>query len=125
MKRLALLLALALGCGGDEYPPENCEPALPPSNDDGDPWPTYGEANATLATCADGALTRRRGTCSDGKTFIETAGAFAGDTYYFKGEVLVGVLRYSDVVLACDEYRFGDARCQAADVEELSCPEAG
>ncbi len=124
MNRSRVLLVLALGCGGDgAYPPEDCTPPLPATDQGGNVWPTYAEANATLAECPDeGADLRRRGTCSDGKAFLERSGSFVGETYYFAGETLVGLLRYTDDVLSCEDYRFGDTECEELDAEVLSCP---
>jgi len=122
MIRLALLMAVALGCGESDLPPEDCDPPLPSTNDEGDAWPTYTDANATLTDCSEDGLTRRRGTCSDGKAFIERSGTFTGDTQYFAGEELVGLLRYTDVVFSCDAYRFGDTECEQVSLEEVGCP---
>lgn len=124
MQRRAMLLVLCLGCGSDALPPEDCEPPLPTTNDDGEPWPTYDEANATLCErAADaGVLMPRRGTCTDGKTFLELAGGFTGETQYFREQALVGVLRYTDVILACSEYRFGETRCAPQSTEDIECP---
>lgn len=121
MNRSILLLAVALGCGDSTFPPEDCAPPLPPTDDDGDPWPTYTAANAALATCTADGYTRRRGSCSDGKAFIEGAGPFTGYTQYFDGEALVGLRRYSDVVSYCDEYRFGDVACDESSAEDIDC----
>lgn len=118
----SIVLSTAVGCSDGDLPPEDCEPPLPATNDDGDPWPTYAEANAALERCEDDASIRRRGTCADGKLFIETLGNFAGDTQYFVGETLVGLRRFSDVVFSCSEYRFGDARCEPTDSNEVVCP---
>jgi|SRR5688572_22166186 hypothetical protein len=122
MKCSVLLAVLALGCGDGSWPPEDCDPPLPATDDDGRPWPTYTEANAQLDACENDAFVLRRGACTDGKTFLEQSGSFTGDTRYFAGEVLVGVRRYSDVVFACDEYRFGDTSCEETTSEELACP---
>ena len=122
MQRLAMLLVLCLGCGSDALPPEDCEPPLPAENDDGDPWPTYSEANATLCERAAGAVVPRRGACSDGKRVLALASGLAGETQYFKDEVLVGVLRYTDIVLSCSEYRFGETRCERQNTEDVVCP---
>jgi hypothetical protein len=122
MTRLVLLALFALACGDGRLPPEDCEPPLPDVDDEGDPWPTYTEANARLANCTDDALTRRRGICADGKSFIARAGGYEADTYYFDGEVLVGLRRSSDVGYSCTTYRFGDTGCEERDVEEVDCP---
>jgi len=123
MQRHAIFLVLGLGCGSDALPPEDCEPPLPATNDDGDAWPTYDEANATLCERAGvEGITPRRGTCADGKAFIELAGGFTGETQYFQGEVLVGVLRYTDIVLSCSEYRFGETRCEPDSARDVECP---
>ena len=89
---------------------------------DGEPWPTYSEANATLCERAVTAGIPRRGACSDGKTFLELDGGFTGETQYFQDEVLVGVLRYTDIVLSCSEYRFGETRCEPQNTEDVACP---
>jgi hypothetical protein len=122
MKR-SLLLALALlGCGDDPLPPEDCSPPLPTTDDDGRPWATYRETDVRLSDCDNGdGVVRRRGACADGKTFLEESGPYTGDTYYFDGERLVGLLRYSDIALACDEYRFGDASCDETAAEDIVC----
>jgi hypothetical protein len=123
MKRLATLLVLCLGCGDELLPPEDCEPPLPATDDDGEPWPTLAEAAATLCERAqDGAFIARRGTCTDGKAFVELAGNFTGETQFFRDEVLVGVLRYTDIVLSCTEFRFGDGRCEPAETADVECP---
>lgn len=120
MKR-PLLLALALACGDAALPPEDCDPPLPATDDAGDPWPTYTEANTRFLDCEDDGSVRRRGACTDGKTFLEQSGPFTGDTYYFEGEAIVGLRRYTDVALACSEYRFGDVSCDEVDVEDVTC----
>lgn len=122
MTRPCFLCLLLLACGDAALPPEDCEPALPATDDDGAPWPTYAAADAVLTDCAqrEGAE-RRRGACSDGKRFLGWSGSFTGETYYFTGDTLVGVQRWSDVVTSCSEYRFGDARCDEVDVEEVGC----
>lgn len=122
MSRLPLLTALLLACGDGDFPPEDCAPPLPPSNDDGDPWPTYAEASASLSSCPTTALVRRRGTCADGKTFLESASGYDGDTQYFDGETLVGLRRFTDAGFSCSEYRFGDVECDEASAEEITCP---
>lgn len=122
MNRWILLFAAALGCSDGDLPPEDCSPPLPSSDDSGNPWPTYTQASAALADCSEGAFTRRRGTCSDGKAFLERSGGFSGETQYFAGEELVGLFRYTDVVFSCEAFMFGDAECDEASVEELSCP---
>jgi len=35
--------------------------------------------------------------------------------------VLVGLLRYTDVVVSCDQYRFGDVECDESSAEDVSC----
>lgn len=124
MQRHAMLLVLCLACGSEALPPEDCEPPLPATNDDGEPWPTYAEANASLCERAAevGVTVPRRGTCGDGKLFLELSGGFTGETQYFRDEALVGVLRYTDVVLSCSDYRFGDARCEPESAEDVVCP---
>jgi hypothetical protein len=121
MKRALLLAAVALACGDSAWPPENCDPPLPATDDDGRPWPTYTEMAASLSDCEDDGITRRRGACDDGRLFLEQSGPFTGDTYYYDGEVLVGLRRYSDIASACSEYRFGDASCEEAGVEPIVC----
>lgn len=119
-----VLLLLALGCGDAEPPPEACDQPLPPADDDGQPWPTYVVANEAFESCeaTNAALQRRRGSCADGKRFLERGGGYSGDTYYFAGDTLVGLLRWTDVVISCTDYRFGDVVCEELDAEELSCP---
>jgi hypothetical protein len=122
MQRRVMLVVLGLACGSDAFPPEECEPPLPAANDDGDPWPTYSEANASVCERAGVDIIARRGACADGKAFIEVAGGVTGETQYFRGEVLVGVLRYTDIVLACAAYRFGETRCEPESREDVDCP---
>ena len=123
MTRPLALALLLLGCSDAALPPEDCEPPLPATDDDGRPWPTYAAADALLTDCEQREEPwRRRGACADGKRFLEQSGGFTGETYYFSGDALVGVRRWTDIVVSCDDYRFGDTRCDEVDVEELSCP---
>lgn len=122
MKCLNVLVVLALGCSDAALPPEDCDPPLPAADDDGRPWPTYTDASARLGDCEGDGSVRRRGACTDGKAFIEQSSSSTGDTYYFLGEELVGLRRYSDVAFDCGEYRFGDASCEEASAEEIECP---
>jgi hypothetical protein len=144
MKRHGLLVVLCLGCGGDTAPSEeisglfecvelprpDCSEPLPPSDEDRAPWPTYAEATRELADCSQregGCWQRRQGTCSDGKTFTSWSGGFTGDSYYFEGETLVGVWRWSDILicengLACYGSGLGDPSCDETAGEDLTCP---
>jgi hypothetical protein len=122
MKAPLLLLALTLGCGGGDPPPEQCDQPLPPTDEDGVPWPTYAAASAALGDCEQyTGYTRRKGTCADGKALLARDGGFSGETYYFQGETLVGVERSSDDVVSCVRYRFGDTRCADAEGQEIAC----
>jgi hypothetical protein len=144
MKRYGSLVALCLGCGGDTAPSEDtlglfecvdlprpdCSQPLPPSDDDGGPWPTYTEATRELSDCSQRAgfcLGRRHGTCSDGKTFTDWNGGFTGELNYFSGETLVGVWRWSDVVVcvdgvSCQGSGLGDPTCIELTVDDVVCP---
>ncbi len=124
MTRPLYLFLVLLGCGDAAPPPEDCERPLPATSDDGGPWPTYSAVDAMLlADCEPlGGYARRRGSCSDGKRFLDNDATFAGETYYFSDEALVGLIRWTDVVLSCQDYRFGDVRCEEVDVQEISCP---
>jgi hypothetical protein len=116
------LLLLLLGCSDAALPPENCEPPLPATDDDGAPWPTYETADAILADCEQlPGYARRRGSCSDGKRFLEASGGYEGEIRYFRDDTLVGVRRWTDVVASCNEYLFGDAQCVEVDVVAVSC----
>lgn len=144
MKRYGLLLFLSLGCGGDTAPSEeiltlyecvdlprrDCSEPLPPSDEDGAAWPTYTEATSQLADCSrrpTGCWQRRRGTCSDGKTFTDWSGGFTGELYYFAGETLVGVWRWTDVIdcvdgKSCQGSGLGDPTCVETAAEDVVCP---
>jgi hypothetical protein len=123
MRTPLLLLALILACGEADPPPEQCDQPLPPTDEDGVPWPTYTGANAALADCEQyPGQARRSGTCSDGKTLLAREGGFSGETYYFRGEALIGLERSPEYIVSCVEYRFGDTRCDDAQVQELTCP---
>jgi hypothetical protein len=122
MKAPLLLLAFALACGEADPPPEACDQPLPPTDEDGAAWPTFAAARARLADCDQyPGFTRRQGTCADGKASLSRDGGFSGETYYFQGETLVGLQRSSDLVVSCDQYFFGDTRCDDAATEELAC----
>ena len=122
MKVPLLLLAFTLACGGGDPPPEECDQPLPATDDDGMPWPTYTTARANLADCEQSpGVTGREGTCADGKVLLARDGGSGGDTYYFQGETLVGLRRSSDLVISCQQYFFGDTRCDDADVEDITC----
>jgi hypothetical protein len=120
MMRRFMLLALALGCGGDS---SDCDHPLAATDDDGNPWPAYSLAAAQLADCTqlEGYYDRRSGSCSDGKRFLAKGTGFVGDTSYFDGETLVGRIPWSDVI-RCDSWRYGDTSCEEVDVEEIRCP---
>lgn len=145
MKRYGSLLVLCFGCGGDTAPDQesfglfecvalprpDCSEPLPPSDEDGGPWPTYAEATGELADCSqrpEVCWQRRHGTCSDGKTFTDWSGGFMGELYYFAGEALAGVWRWSDVVGCvdgmggCSGSGLGDATCIETAAEEVVCP---
>jgi hypothetical protein len=123
MKFLLLLLAFTLGCGAADAPPEQCDQPLPPADEDGVPWPTYSAAQTRLADCAQSpGYSRRRGTCSDGKVLLDREGGGGGETYYFQGEAVVGLKRTPDDAVSCMEYRFGDTRCDGAEIEPIDCP---
>jgi hypothetical protein len=121
MMRRFVLLVSALGCS-DEFNPD-CTHPLPPTDGDGNPWPTYSAAAAQIADCTqfERYYSRQRGACSDGKRFISKGGGFVGDTLYFDGEIVIGTIPWSDVSV-CDATRFGDTRCEQTDVEEIRCP---
>jgi hypothetical protein len=143
MKRHALLLVLCLGCGGDTAPSEevfglfecversrsDCSQPLPETDADGSRWPTYEEASRELTDCSRRAeyIGRRRGTCADGKTFVDYNGGFSGELFYFAGGTLVGVWHWSDVVIcvdgsSCQGSGLGDPTCVESEVEEIVCP---
>jgi hypothetical protein len=127
--RQFLLLAVALGCGGDSrdecdelYEPWELYPQeLEPKDPMGRPWPTYSDALAGLTPCD--LISISRGTCSDGKRFLETNGGYTGQTRYYDGERLVGMTSFSDVIIECIDPRhpIGDVRCTKVVVEEVVC----
>jgi hypothetical protein len=72
---------------------------LPATQPDGEPWPTFSQSLREAEAC--GLQSARglvlRSACADGKQSITRAGSFGGDTRYFRGEQLVGVVGYTDV----------------------------
>jgi hypothetical protein len=142
MKRY-MPLAICLACGGDakpsqaalgllecvDLPRRDCSDPLPPSDEHGARWPTYTEATRQLTDCSTRereCLQRRFGTCSDGKTFTDWSGGFVGEGFYFGGETLVGVWRWSDVSFcedgtSCPGFGLGDTTCVEVSVHEVGC----
>ena len=120
---MTMLALLALGCGGDSADECPDAPALPATDDDGNPWPTYSDASAELAACtSDQGYSRFRGTCSDGKRFLQRNGGFTGDTRFYDGETLVGMDSFSDIIFPCDELGVGDWSCERTSTEAVACP---
>jgi hypothetical protein len=72
---------------GELYPRE-----LEPEDPMGRPWPTYSEALAGLTPCD--LIAVSRGTCSDGKQFLERNGGYTVQTRYYDGERLVGMTSF-------------------------------
>jgi hypothetical protein len=140
MMRTLFLSLLLLGCGNEDTEPsqesffecvalprsECPQPPLPQTDDRGRPWPTYSEVALEVADCSQseaGCTQRRRGTCSDGKTFTELGNGFTGEFLYFSGETLVGVWRWGDVIsdCRCPGSGFGDPVCQETYYEQFIC----
>lgn len=121
MMRRSILLVLALGCSGRS---DECGQALPVTDYAGNPWPSYATASTQLADCAQlaGHYQRQIGACSDGKRFVRKGTGLSGDTLYFEGETVVGWVPWSDVIITCDRWSYGDTRCDEVDVREIVCP---
>jgi hypothetical protein len=130
----AMLAAVSFGCGSDSddecgrsAPPgfPRGHQDLPPTDPEGNPWPTYSEASAELSDCTgDEGYRRFRGTCSDGKPFLSREGGFTGDTRYYDGQTgeLVGTLYDTDYIHPCIDRGVGDSSCERTSAEELVCP---
>lgn len=117
--RGTLLLVAALACSGED----ECHRALP-ADDFGEPWPTFTELRNEVVYCTQPqGLDTRIGTCSDGKTFIDQGHGFTGQSNYFRGEELVGLRRWSDLINGCvDNESLGDSDCREVEAEDLGCP---
>lgn len=124
MTRQFILLVFVLGCGGDVEPSDGCDYSLPARDSDGSAWPSFDEAQAMWRDCSRIAPpSRRRGSCSDGKLFIDYNGGFSGETLYFRDGTLAGLRRWTDIVIegSC-RGGLGETSCEEIDVEDLSCP---
>jgi hypothetical protein len=136
MKRALLLLSASLACGGDSAPedpglcvtldPATCREPLPATDPEGQPWPLYATASAELDACGDpGYWSRSGGTCADGKRFLAKGGGFSGATYFYEGEALVGVRRWSDVISiecgGCTPDGQGDVECEVIGETSFDC----
>jgi hypothetical protein len=100
---LVLLPLLGPSCSSDpcakQAPalkePLDCVSALPSTQGDGTPWPTYDEKLAEFQACRDGSASlyaTRVATsdCDDGKKLLTVNGGVQGESYYYQDEALVG-----------------------------------
>lgn len=128
----ATFLVLVVACGDDEaqpyHPPApprdplDCVVPLPATDYDGTPWPSYSEKLADFESCQDGDGSLQSVTeseCSDGKTKLGTGVGLTGATYFYQGEMLVGLWSWTDLVFI-DENGC-DSSAPAGTRESVTC----
>lgn len=129
-------LAVAVGCGGDvdvsaaglhtqddcSGPDCSCGVLLGEHDENGRPWPTYGDASAALADCSQRPTytIRVSGTCSDGKAFLSWGTGYVSETFYFSADSLVGVQHWTDVGASCED-QLGDIQCERSGGPLMFC----
>jgi len=134
MLALLALLACAVACresasaGPYTCPdPGGCDRPLPASDPQGQPWPTFDEALADGMRCTSGIPGPfTQGSCADGKRFVDLSGAFGGETRFFRGQQLVGIYVWSDIVseCGCNPSVQGDTECESQASEGICGPVA-
>jgi len=99
-----------------------CNTPLPPTDAEGQAWPSYSAALDQLRSECDAPgrtylLYAPAGHCTDGKTFIARSGGFTGDMRYFEGETLVGAVYWGDVITpeCVPGSSLGDIVCEQVD----------